>query len=128
MEGRENELNAPRRDSVLLWTSIVAGPVIWALHMQMRYSMVQWACDTGREAMLMIPAVVAMLLVIASAVLAWRMLRQIDATFTTEELNTWPQLDRRRFMAICGVGISLMSLLLIIAQTIPGFIVGACDA
>lgn len=127
VEGIEHELNAPRRDSVLLWTSVLTGPSMWSIGLLVKYLMVHWACESGHQSALLIPAIVTFIGAISSAALGNRMLKEIDTAFEKPAVDVYPSVGRRRFMAISGIVLSLISALGILAQAIPPFVIGACD-
>lgn len=97
-----------RRD-VTLWLLILAGPAAWALDFNISYAVSPDAHD--HESVLDLHLLHAGAFVIAAiaAVLSGGMLRRAL------------QVERTRFMAAAGLGLSVISLLLIIGNAIPTF-------
>lgn len=98
-----------------LWMLIVAGPAIVAIEMQTNFVLVRQACSAQRHVMLYAVIVVAMLLTIATILIALSLWRRAGAAWPTEAVDL---ANRIRFIAALGVLSSAISLLLILAQGI----------
>jgi hypothetical protein len=111
------------RRLVELWIGSVVPPVVALVTLTTKYSLVHLACRLGRILPLHLVSAVALLLVAAAGIIAWRSYRCSagDSSFTHSVL------ERSRFMAAVGVLISGLFVLVIIAFWIPDFFVGPCQ-
>lgn len=105
-----------RPSSVVLWITIAAGPVAFAIQSQSRFALVEWACGNHRGWVLTVIALTALVATIASAMVSWSAFTRLDAVF-----------QRPRFMAMAGFILSTTCALAIVAQAIPHAFLGACD-
>lgn len=119
-EDSEKRILHPRGQAVQ-WTGLLAGPTAWALHMQANYSLVAWACKNGGEIVIHLVTVAALLITAVGAFAAWRAWQQGRAEEADGEVS------RTHFMGALGLLVSLMFLLVIIAQAIPSFVFHPCQ-
>jgi hypothetical protein len=112
-----------RRLDLALWAGILAGPLAWGLHLQVSYSLTQTACDTGHQWLFHLVSLGALLLAAAGGVNARRLWRRLPAGSMNEGEELW---TRSRFMALFGMAFSAFFALVILAQWIPSWILGAC--
>lgn len=98
-----------------LWMLVIAGPVILAAEMQANFVLVPQACSMQRSVALYGVVVVAMLLAIATAVMAISMWRRAGATWRADDADL---ASRIRFIALLGFLGSVMSFIVILAQGI----------
>lgn len=94
---------------------VVAGPAIVAIEMQTNFVLVRQACSAQRNVMLYGVVIVAMILTIASALIAISIWRRTGAVWPTEAVDL---ANRIRFITALGVLSSAMSFLVILAQGI----------
>ena len=94
---------------------VVAGPAIVAIEMQTNFVLVRQACSAQRNVMLYGVVIVAMILTIASALIAISIWRRTGAVWPTEAVDL---ANRVRFLAVLGILSSAMSFLVILAQGI----------
>lgn len=114
--------SALKRD-VMLWASVLAGPVFWLCSFQAKFSFVPWACASQNKGILFLPTLIAILLTAGAGVLAWRQWKELGETIS-EEGNP---LARSRFMALGGMVFSAGFALVILAQAVPDAILEACQ-
>jgi predicted membrane protein len=105
-----------RPSSVLLWISIAAGPFAFAVDMQSRFALVQWACFNHRGWVLSVITVTAFTAAAGGAILAWLAYGRLD----------YP-LQRARFMALVGLALSTACAVSILANGVPHLFLGLCD-
>jgi hypothetical protein len=98
-----------------LWLLVVAGPAIVAAEMQANFVLVRHACSAQRNVTLYGVVVVAMLLTIATILIAISLWRRAGAEWPTEAVDL---ANRIRFITALGVLSSAMSFLVILAQGI----------
>ena len=107
----EEQATTPRA----LWVLVVAGPIIVAVEQQMNYVLVRQACSAQRNVALYVVTIVALLLMIATAMVAVSIWRRAGAEWPTEASDL---ANRIRFIAVLGILSSAISFLLIVAQGI----------
>jgi hypothetical protein len=98
-----------------LWLLVVAAPVIVAAEMQANFVLVRQACSMQRNIVLYAVTVVAMVLTIATALVATSIWRRAGAEWPTEASDV---ASRVRFISVLGILSSAMSFLVILAQGI----------
>jgi len=107
-----------------LWLLIVAAPIIVAIEMQINYVLVRQACSAQRNIALYAVTIVAIVLTVATALIALALWRVEGITWPTES----PDLSARvRFIAVLGILSSGMSLLVIVAQGIATVLFNPCQ-
>ncbi|MGQ7261235.1 hypothetical protein [Vreelandella sp. V005] len=111
------------RQTLPLWASWVLGPIAWALHLLGSYMLVPWVCETGHHWALHISTLLTLVVSLLGVWLAWRQWGKAG--------RHWPggshrRTSRLRFMAVGGIILSALSALLIMAEGIPNFYLGAC--
>ena len=105
-----------RPSSTLLWITILTGPVAFAINMQARFALVQWACGNHRDWVLPTIAITAFVATLVSTVVAWLAFTRFDET-----------LERPRFMAMSGFILSAIFTLTIVANELPHLFLRSCD-
>jgi hypothetical protein len=98
-----------------LWLLMIAGPAIVAAEQQANFVLVRQACSMQRNVTLYVVTIVAMLLTIATAMIAVSIWRRAGAAWPTEESDL---ANRIRFISVLGLLSSGMSFLVILAQGI----------
>src|SRR5205085_11119411 len=109
---------------MLLWVTILVGPVLMLAQQQLQFMLVPWACATGLRPYLWIVTAVSILIVLGAAANARRMWQQTGADWPSEEGGAMP---RTRFMAAGALLLNLMFAFAILAQGIPTFILNPCN-
>ena len=115
----ENELTKDldiRPSSTLLWISILSGMIAFAIDMESRYALVQWACLTHRAWVIDVITGTAFIAAAAGAMLGWIAHQRID-----------PAEQRARFMGLVGFILSAFFAFCILANDIPHIFLGTCD-
>lgn len=109
---------------LLLWVGWVIGPVAWALHLLGSYVLVTWVCETGHHWTLHATTLVTLAMSLIGGWLAWRQWGVAGRRWPGDSDNRFS--SRIQFMALGGLILSLLSALLIVAEGIPNFFLGAC--
>lgn len=124
MEGHEARGYWEDRGLVLLWTSMLSGPLAFALNHQVGYALVKWACSREQRFLLTLVAVVTFGLAMWGAYLGWTCLAQVkDAA---DDRGGTP-VDRSYFMALVAIGLDLLIALLIVLTAFPQYILSPCE-
>ena len=107
-----------------LWTGIVGGPLIWLIVLEFNYAMSPAACRSGDKTGLVIGTSVALVLSLIAAFVAWRSWHAAGPVVTTAAGDA---LTRSRFMALAGLGLSILMIFLIMASFLPIAVLQVCD-
>lgn len=105
-----------RPSSTLLWISIFAGAVAFAVDMESRFALVQWSCFHHRQWVLYVITLTAFVAASAGAALGWVAFSRLDRT-----------LQRARFMAMSGFILSGFFAFSILANAIPNLFLTPCE-
>ncbi len=108
----------------LLWLGFLAGPLAWALQLQVNYMLTPSACEAKQEWWLHLVSLSALLLAGLGALTGWRSWRRLGPG--SQEKGDMRS-SRARFMALGGVVLSLFFALVIVALEIPNLILVVCD-
>ena len=108
-----------------LLTTNLAAPLAWLIFLQAEYALVPWACRHGHphHPALFVVAVLSLLVATASGLLGWREWQRAERRRGDEP----PPAGRAAFMALTGIGISLIFTLLILAASAPLLIFATCE-
>ena len=106
-----------------LWTSVLGGPLVFLLNLEVNYVMVDWACTTGNELVLHIVHLVSLILCVGVAVLGLTLLRRAG--------GGWPNsgggsASRSRLLATVGLFGGALFAVSILAQWITVMVLGTC--
>jgi uncharacterized membrane protein YidH (DUF202 family) len=112
-----------KRD-LMLWTALLAGPLIWFLSFGARWSLSGWVCAFHWKPALFVIAAVAVMLVAGAGTLAWTEWQRVGREMPGEAGGAIP---RSRTMAMMGVALCVFSIVLIVAQAIPEVVLGGCE-
>jgi hypothetical protein len=105
----------------LLSFAMLAGPAAVALNIGAGYALVKWACATGHTYVLTTIALFMLALSLCGAWVGWAC-RARAASACGNAIA-----DRSYFVASVGVGLSLLSALVIVMQAYPHFVLSPCE-
>jgi hypothetical protein len=108
----------------LLWTSILAPPVVWFLCMEANFALAPWACAFGWKFILLLVSVLALVVTASLAFMAWSQWRSLGREWPGDAAGAIP---RARIMAVLGGLIAAFAFLVIFAQSVPVILMGACQ-
>ena len=116
----------PPRVEVLQVLAVVGGPVALLLDLQVKYALVQtWACKShASAAVLHLVTVVTLLLAAGAGVLARRQWR---AAGREDPKDLAGAEGRTRTMAAVALGLSALSVLVIVAMWLPHAFISPCQ-
>ncbi len=106
-----------------LWTGILAGPIAWAIDLEVSYALVHWICATQRVEVLHLISLLALLITGVGAFISWRALQQATHAATTDRSER----ARTCFMAMLGLASALLFACAIVAGAIPRWMLDACQ-
>ena len=110
-----------RRGLALLSLAMFAGPTAVALNIGAGYALVKWACGNGHTYVLTTIALCMLALSLCGAWVGWAAAARAASTRGN------PIADRSHFVASVGVGLSLLSALVIVMQAYPHFVLSPCE-
>lgn len=107
-----------------LWIGILTGPVVWLLSFQANFTLAPWACEFNTKIALFLVTILALVLLAGSGLLAWHEWTALGRVSPGDAAGA---VGRSRIMAMGGVLLSAMFFLVVVAQSIPELILGACE-
>lgn len=107
-----------------LWLGVLAGPAAWFLHLNISYSLVRLVCSSGHGWLLHLTTIATLLLAAAGLWVAWRSWNRVAQPEVTKRPA---MLERTRFIALAGIGLSGFFLLVILLAWIPEFLLHPCS-
>jgi hypothetical protein len=107
-----------------LWFGVLAPPFFYLLDEELSYAFGYGACGTGRRGAFLLSTLVCALIVAVAGVLSLARYRELPDTADLEGARA---LDRDRFLAVLGMGMSAAFLLFILANFVPKLMLGICD-
>lgn len=113
-----------QRGLVLLWVSMLAGPVAAAVNLQLGYALVKWACAARRTDVLIVMTIGALATAVVGAALGWWCLEKIGAEAKEQGERT---IDRSVFLAVVAIGFNLLLVLLNLIWAVPAFVLSPCE-
>ncbi len=119
----DQSLRRPRAN-VPLFFGILGGPFAMFLQGAINFVMIPWACGAGMQSSLWIVELLCLAVAIAASFVCWREWHRIGAEWEAQGPGAVP---RARFMSILGFCISAASAIVIVAQSLPTFFLGACQ-
>ncbi|HEY4642719.1 MAG TPA: hypothetical protein VII75_15360 [Thermoanaerobaculia bacterium] len=102
-----------RTSSIMLWFALLAPPFAWAVGLQLRYALIDWACANHREWLLTLFSAPLLLVALSGVVIGWR--------YANDDQ------PRIRFMALSAIALAFAFSLAIIAGTVPDFFLRPCE-
>jgi hypothetical protein len=110
------------RGLLLLWVAVLGGPIVWLLDLQVAYWLVYRACHANSMVPLYVETVLAAALGAGQIIVAWRMVQR----FPDADRTGGQPADRARFMALGGLGLSVLFFVIVLASAVPRFVLTPC--
>jgi hypothetical protein len=112
-----------RRDTQL-WFAVLIPSTVWLISFLANFALAPWVCARGWKPALFVVSVVSLAITAASGVLAWRLWRQVGTEMPGESGGA---VAHARSLGLAGVLLSAMFFVVILAQSIPNLMLGACE-
>ena len=109
-----------------LWAGLLTGPLAWAALLQINYVLGYVACEQRESWMLHLATAVALLVVAAAAVAAWRAAPAMGADDHESADPHVGSLLRARFMAMGGLALCAFFAIVILATHVPVVLLHPC--
>ena len=105
------------------WTGLFLAPAVFFVHLQGAYLVVLWACERQGIEWVHASGVLAILVAAVGTFVAWR----VRAAAGADEGDVPGTRARARFIAECGLAVSAVMTLILVAQLITGFFISPCQ-
>jgi hypothetical protein len=110
-----------------LWTACLGAPVLWLLHLQTAYMLVNYACATHNKMPLFFASSLFLLLTVAGGYPAFKEFRAAGGmSMASGQPTSDPPIGRARLLATVGLMSSALFFLAILAQALASFILDPC--
>ena len=103
--------------------AVLLGPIAALVNHGIIYVAMPWACGHDRYATLHIIPVICLLTAVGAGVLAYAEWTRVGGGLHAPDASVR---DRSRFLALCGLATSALSVLLILSQWLAIFVFGPC--
>ena len=113
----------PPVSDLALWTSVLGGPLVFLLNLEVNYVMVDWACNAGTDWALHFVHLVALVLCAACALLGLALLRRVRRDGGDRVGGSDA---RSRLLATLGTLSGALCAVSVLAQWIPVMVLGTC--
>jgi hypothetical protein len=113
----------PPVSDLALWTSVLGGPFVFLLNLEVNYVMVDWACNAGTGWALHLVHLVALVLCAACALLGLALLRRVRRDGGDRVGGSDA---RSRLLATVGISSGTLFAVSVLAQWIPVMVLGTC--
>jgi hypothetical protein len=125
----------PSQRTSLLATviSLLVAPVMWFIHFNAAYAVVDFGCRDARDpaslvTMVLIATTVALIPTLLAGIFALRLWRQTgSAPPASDDMAVRDMWERRRFVAFTGVILTAILAVGILVTTMPIFFVPVCE-
>ena len=123
MASSEKTIQAGRTPSSLWW-SLVAGFVAWGFDLGLSYMLEKHSCSTGHHYVLHGISIACFVVALSGFIAGLVEFRRFPGT-TSEEGGS--RFDRAHFQALLGMAFSLSFALVVIAGSVPRWILNPCE-
>ena len=106
-----------------LWTSVLGGPFVFLLNLEVNYVMVDWACNAGTDWALHLVHLASLVLCVACALLGLALLRRLRRDGGDRVGGSDA---RSRLLATVGILSGALFAVTVLAQWIPVMVLGTC--
>jgi hypothetical protein len=111
---------------IALTAGVLAGPLVWLTLLEVNYVMTYVACEQRQDWMLHVASFIALAVVAAAGLVAWRARTPGPTEAPTVDQDQTSEL-RARFLAYAGALMSSWFIIVIIATEIPVIVYKPCQ-
>jgi hypothetical protein len=109
---------------IKLLIGLFAGPLAWGVNLEVNYSLVKWACESGHVAVLTLVSCMALVVVTAGGRLSWRGWTRLRRDADPRGCRA---IDRSYFLAVAGLALNALFALLILTGASLHAVVRPCQ-
>ena len=106
-----------------LWLGLLIAPLVFLLHLEVNYSLVTQLCQSAHKIAMHLVTLAAVLVSTVGGFIAWRNWQETGRKLPGEGGSI---IEPSRLMSAVGVFISLLFIVILVAQWIPQFIFDPC--
>jgi hypothetical protein len=106
------------------WVGMFLAPAVFAVHLEVTYNVIPWACARGGELWVHVVDVVALLLALVGTIAAWRVWQRTAREAPGDAGGSVP---RTGFLGLTGLGFSGVITLVLFGQWIAAFYISVCQ-
>jgi hypothetical protein len=107
-----------------LWLGLLIAPLVFLLHLEVNYSLVTQLCQSTHKIAIHLVTFAAVLVSAAGGFIAWRNWQEAGRKLPGEGAGI---IEPSRLMSAVGVFISILFIVILVAQWIPQFIFDPCN-
>jgi hypothetical protein len=107
-----------------LWWSLIAGFASWTFDLGLSYVLEQHSCSTGHHYVLHVISIVCLAIALTGFATGWLEFKRFPGT-TSEEGGS--PFDRAHFQALLGMAFSVSFAVVVVAGSVPRWILGPCE-
>lgn len=119
----ESRAEGDERAPVLQWVALGTAPAVFAVHLQIGYVLIPWACATGQHVWLHVVNGASVVLALWGTLLGWRVARRAEDA-PHDGPGTVP---RTRFLGDLAVGVGALLTLILLAQWLASVVLSPCQ-
>ncbi|HYJ47761.1 MAG TPA: hypothetical protein VEV81_14185 [Pyrinomonadaceae bacterium] len=119
----EDEFSQPI-GKLWLWLGLLTAPLVFLLHLEVNYALATQLCQSTHKIAMPLVTLAAVLVSAAGGALAWRNWQETGRKLPGEASGI---IEPGRLLSAVGVFISLLFILILVAQLIPQFIFDPCQ-
>ena len=123
MESVESKVE-PGRTPALVWWCMYAGPIAWVADLGFSYVLTQHACSTGHHYLLHLITAVCLIIALSGAFAG--IYEHLKTPKDAIEQGRRP-IDRAYFQIVFGIVFSFAFAVVIVAASVPRWILSPCD-
>ncbi|HEX8891542.1 MAG TPA: hypothetical protein VF779_20505 [Pyrinomonadaceae bacterium] len=106
-----------------LWLGLLIAPLVFLLHLEINYSLVTQLCQSTHKIAIHLVTFAAVLVSAVGGFIAWRNWQEAGRKLPGEGAGI---IEPSRLMSAVGVFISILFIVILVAQWIPQFIFDPC--
>ena len=112
------------RAPVAQWVGMFLAPAVFAVHLEITYNVIPWACVRGGDLWVHLTDIAAVLLALVGTIVAWRVWQRTGRDAPGEGGGSLP---RTSFLAVTGLGFSAIITLVLFGQWLTAFYISSCQ-
>jgi hypothetical protein len=112
------------RGTLAIWSAVLGVPIVWALHLNLNYSIIEKLCQTRHTMWMHTISLICLVLVTAGTFLAWQEFHELPACATSDPEPE--RIERTRFVSALGILSGALFFVVIVATSLAQFFFDPC--